>query len=151
MKNSKKIVAIALALITKEVYSSLFIGILSGALLYSNFSFTGTIDHMFTGGFIPSIADSYNIGIILFLVVLGATEKPENSSIAGLVIGLSLTLVHIIGIGFTGTSVNPARSLGPAIFAGGTALSTVWVFFAGPLAGAVIAALVYRGIIKTKY
>jgi len=60
------IIAIALALITKEVYSSLFIGILSGALLYANFSFTGTIDHLFVDGFITSIADSYNIGIIYF-------------------------------------------------------------------------------------
>ena len=74
------IIAILLALITKEVYSSLFIGILSGALLYSNFSFTGTIDHMFSGGFIPSIADSYNIGIILFLVVLGAIVVLMNKA-----------------------------------------------------------------------
>ena len=66
------IIAIVLALITKEVYSSLFIGILSGALLYANFGFTGTIDHLFVDGFIASIADSYNIGILLFLVVLGA-------------------------------------------------------------------------------
>ncbi|MBQ7661143.1 MAG: Na+/H+ antiporter NhaC family protein [Clostridia bacterium] len=66
------IIAIALALITKEVYSSLFIGILSGALLYANFNFTRTIDHMFVDGFITSVADSYNIGIILFLIVLGA-------------------------------------------------------------------------------
>ncbi len=66
------IIAIVLALITKEVYSSLFIGILSGALLYSGFSFTGTIDHVFTGGFIASVADPYNIGIIIFLIVLGA-------------------------------------------------------------------------------
>jgi len=74
------IIAILLALITKEVYSSLFIGILSGALLYANFSFTGTIDHMFAGGFIPSIADSYNIGIILFLVVLGAIVVLMNKA-----------------------------------------------------------------------
>jgi len=66
------IIAILLALITKEVYSSLFIGILSGALLYSNFSFTGTLDHLFVDGFIASVADSYNIGIIIFLIVLGA-------------------------------------------------------------------------------
>lgn len=74
------IIAILLALITKEVYSSLFIGILSGALLYSNFSFTGTIDHMFTGGFISSIADSYNIGILLFLVILGAIVVLMNKA-----------------------------------------------------------------------
>ena len=61
------IIAIVLALITKEVYSSLFIGILSGALLYANFNFTGTIDHLFVDGFITSVADSYNIGILIFL------------------------------------------------------------------------------------
>jgi len=74
------IIAIALALITKEVYSSLFIGILSGALLYANFSFTGTIDHLFVDGFITSIADSYNIGIIIFLIILGAIVSLMNKS-----------------------------------------------------------------------
>lgn len=74
------IIAIALALITKEVYSSLFIGILSGALLYSNFSFSGTIDHLFVDGFISSIADPYNIGIIIFLVILGAIVSLMNKS-----------------------------------------------------------------------
>ncbi len=74
------IIAIVLALITKEVYSSLFIGILSGALLYSNFSFSGTMDHMFVDGFITSIADSYNIGIILFLVVLGTIVVLMNKA-----------------------------------------------------------------------
>ena len=74
------IIAIALALITKEVYSSLFIGILSGALLYSNFSFTGTIDHLFVDGFITSVADAYNIGIIIFLVILGAIVSLMNKS-----------------------------------------------------------------------
>ncbi len=74
------IIAIVLALITKEVYISLFLGILSGALLYSNFSLTGTIDHLFQGGFMPAIADSYNIGIILFLVVLGAIGVLMNKA-----------------------------------------------------------------------
>ena len=74
------IIAIALALITKEVYSSLFIGILSGALLYANFNFTGTIDHAFANGFIASVADSYNIGIIIFLIVLGAIVVLMNQS-----------------------------------------------------------------------
>lgn len=74
------VIAIVLALITKEVYSSLFIGIVSGALLYSNFSFTGTIDHALSDGFIASIADSYNIGIIIFLVILGAIVALMNKS-----------------------------------------------------------------------
>ena len=74
------IIAIVLALITKEVYSSLFIGILAGALMYANFNFSGTIDHLFVDGFISSIADSYNIGILLFLVVLGAIVALMNKS-----------------------------------------------------------------------
>ncbi|MDE5563844.1 MAG: aquaporin, partial [Oscillospiraceae bacterium] len=62
----------------------------------------------------------------------------------GLIIGFTLTLVHIFGIGLTGTSVNPARSIGPAIFAGGDALSSLWVFIVGPLVGAALAAIVYK-------
>lgn len=74
------IIAIALALITKEVYSSLFIGITAGALMHANFNFSGTIDHLFVNGFISSIADPYNIGIILFLVVLGTIVSLMNKS-----------------------------------------------------------------------
>ena len=80
---------------------------------------------------------------VFVLSVLGATSKIENSRVAGLVIGLSLTLVHLLGIGFTGTSVNPARSLGPALFAGGDALRCVWVFLLAPLVGAAIAAFIW--------
>ncbi len=83
---------------------------------------------------------------VFVIAILGVTSKMENSSVAGLVIGLTLTLVHILGIPFTGTSVNPARSLGPALLAGGDALSQVWIFILAPLVGAVIAALVYKGL-----
>ena len=65
------IIAIVLALITKEVYSSLFIGILVGGLLYSNFSFEGTLNHVFSGGIVAQLSDSYNVGILIFLVILG--------------------------------------------------------------------------------
>lgn len=78
------------------------------------------------------------------LVILGVTAKTDNAAVAGLVIGLSLTLVHILGIHFTGTSVNPARSFGPALFAGGDALANVWVFVVAPLVGGVLAALVWK-------
>ncbi len=94
-----------------------------------------------------NVASSIIIEIILtfvfVLAILGVTSKTENSSVAGLVIGLSLTLVHILGISFTGTSVNPARSFGPALFAGGDALTNVWVFIVAPLVGGILAALVY--------
>lgn len=78
------------------------------------------------------------------LAILGVTSRVENASVAGLVIGLSLTLVHILGIPFTGTSVNPARSLGPALLQGGVALGQVWLFIAAPLVGAALAAVVYK-------
>ena len=74
------IVAIVLALITKEVYSSLFIGILVGALFYSNFSFEGTVVHMIQEGFISVISDSYNMGILIFLVILGAVVCLMNKA-----------------------------------------------------------------------
>ena len=80
---------------------------------------------------------------IFVLVILGVTSDGGKESVAGMVIGLTLTFVHIVGIPLTGTSVNPARSIGPALFAGGDALSDVWVFILGPLVGAVLAVLIY--------
>ena len=74
------IIAIVLALITKEVYSSLFIGILAGGLIYSNFNFETTVVHVFKDGFIDTVADSYNIGIIIFLVLLGALVAMMNKT-----------------------------------------------------------------------
>ena len=95
-----------------------------------------------------SIGASLIIEVILTFVfvfaILGVTSKEKDSSVAGLVIGLTLTLVHILGIHFTGTSVNPARSFGPALFVGGEALANVWVFLVAPLVGGILAALVWK-------
>mgnify|MGYP002624220125 FL=1 len=74
------IVAIALALITKEVYSSLFIGILVGGLFYSNFNFEGTMNHIFVDGFVGSLSDTWNVGILVFLVILGAMVSLMNKA-----------------------------------------------------------------------
>lgn len=87
---------------------------------------------------------------VFVLLILGVTSKPEFSNVAGLVIGLTLTLIHILGIPFTGTSVNPARSFGPAIFAGGQALSQLWLFIIAPLLGAGLAAVVHRFVLIQK-
>ena len=86
--------------------------------------------------------------LIFVLTILGVTSKKEYSSVSGLVIGLTLAFVHIIGIPLTGTSVNPARSLGPALFAGGQALNQVWVFILAPLVGAIIAAFIWKYLSK---
>lgn len=99
---------------------------------------------LFEGDVMKSIVIEVILTFVFVLAVLGATSKKENSSVAGLVIGLSLTFVHIFGIHFTGTSVNPARSFGSAIFAGGQALSDLWVFIVAPLVGGCVAALVWK-------
>ena len=85
---------------------------------------------------------------VFVFTVLGVTKSEKYSSIAGIVIGLTLAFVHIFGIPLTGTSVNPARSLAPALFIGGQALQQVWVFILAPIIGAVIAGLVYKGLIS---
>ena len=85
---------------------------------------------------------------VFVLTILGVTDKKENGHATGLVIGLTLTLVHLFGLPFTGTSVNPARSIGPALLQGGDALCQVWVFILAPLVGAALAALFYKHILK---
>ena len=87
---------------------------------------------------------------VFVIAILGVTSKTENSAVAGIVIGLTLTLVHILGISFTGTSVNPARSFGPALLMGGDALANVWVFIVAPLVGGALAAVVYKFLASKK-
>lgn len=81
---------------------------------------------------------------IFILVILGSTSEKAPKEFAGVSIGLSLVLIHLVGIPITGTSVNPARSLGPALIVGGIALNQLWLFWAAPFIGAVAAALVWR-------
>ena len=85
---------------------------------------------------------------IFTTTILGVTDKKENGHVTGIVIGLTLVLVHLFGIPFTGTSVNPARSLAPAVLQGGEALKQVWVFIVAPSVGAVLAGLFYKFVLK---
>ncbi|MEE9380162.1 MAG: aquaporin Z [Hyphomonadaceae bacterium] len=86
------------------------------------------------------------VATFLFLVViLGSTHKAAPAAFAGLAIGLTLVVIHIIGIQVTGVSVNPARSFGPAIIVGGHAISQLWLFFVAPFIGAALAGLMFRG------
>lgn len=102
------------------------------------------------GSVVAGLAVEAIFTFIFVLVILGVTSKKANhGSFAGLVIGLSLVLIHIASIGLTGTSVNPARSFGPAIVStiimgSGSALTELWVFFVGPFVGAILAALVHK-------
>lgn len=81
---------------------------------------------------------------IFVLVVLGSTSKGANNKFAGIAIGLTLVVAHIVCIPITGTSVNPARSIGPALFQGGAALSQLWLFIVAPLLGGAVASVVWR-------
>jgi aquaporin Z len=81
---------------------------------------------------------------IFVIVILGSTHKNAPLGFAGLAIGITLVAIHLLGIHITGTSVNPARSLGPAIFAGGTALQQVWLFLVFPSIGGIVAGLLFR-------
>lgn len=133
-------------------------GALAGsALLYAIIDSTGkAVNSLGANGY----GEGYGIGITLLMAliveivltfvfvytILGVTSSEANGRVAGLVIGLTLAFVHILGIALTGTSVNPARSLGPAILLGGTALSQVWVFLVAPLVGAALAVFTFRGL-----
>ena len=99
---------------------------------------------LYQGDVVKSLIVEVILTFVFVLAILGVTSKPEFSKVSGLVIGFTLTLVHILGIHFTGTSVNPARSFGPALFVGGDALTNLWVFLLAPLAGGVLAALVWK-------
>lgn len=103
-----------------------------GALSATGLSLTGAL-----------VAETV-LTFIFVMVILGVTRTEKTASLAGIVIGLTLTFVHIVGIPLTGTSVNPARGLSAAIFAGGEALAQSWVFVVAPLVGALLAALVFR-------
>ena len=98
---------------------------------------------LYNGNVALSIVIEVILTFVFLMAILGVTAKAETANVAGIVIGLSLTFVHILGIGFTGTSVNPARSL-VAVFAGGSALSSLWVFIVAPMIVAAIAALCWK-------
>jgi len=99
--------------------------------------------YSFVGGLTAEIV----LTALFLFVIFGATSKNAPQGFAGLAIGLSLTLIHIVGIPITGTSVNPARSLGPALMVGGDALAQVWLFLVAPVIGGLIAAVVWKWIL----
>ena len=140
------------------------VGALIGSGILALIFSTGSVKDM-TGGFgsngLAGVGGSAISGLIVEIVltfifvlaILGVTsKKAKHGSFGGLVIGLTLVVVHILGIGLTGTSVNPARSFGPAVvaaIAGNTApLAALWVFIVGPLVGAALAACVYKALEK---
>lgn len=86
--------------------------------------------------------------MIFLLVIFGATSKEAPSGFSGIAIGFALAMIHLVSIPVTGTSVNPARSLGPALFVGGDAIAQLWLFWVAPIIGALIAVIVWRLILE---
>jgi len=95
-------------------------------------------------GLMSALVTEIVMTAMFLFIILGATDKRAPAGLAGIGIGLSLTLIHLISIPVTNTSVNPARSTGPALVVGDWALSQLWLFWLAPIAGAIIAGIVYR-------
>ena len=137
-------IALLLAIISCTSYDITLIGF--GA---NGFDASSSLEINMLGAFIVETILTF----VFIYTILGVTSDEKKSSISGLIIGLTLAFVHILGIPFTGTSVNPARSLAPAVFSkillpNSTALLQVWVFIVAPLVGATIAAFVYKFLNK---
>lgn len=167
--------AVSLAmLITKKMTVKEFIGYVIGQVLGAIVGalvvalFFGSFANLGGNATQSALITAYNengaLGIALIveiiltfafvLTILGVTSKTENKAVVGIVIGLTLTLVHLLGIRLTGTSVNPARSIGPALMqmcsGDFTAISQIWIFIVGPLAGAALAAVLHTFLNKTQ-
>jgi len=119
----------------------------SGFQLSAGFASNGYGDHS-PGGYslIAALVAEIVLTGFFLLVILGATDRRAPAGFAPLAIGLALTLIHLIGIPVTNTSVNPARSTGPALFVGGWAMAQLWLFWVAPLVGGAFGGLVYRWI-----
>jgi aquaporin Z len=117
--------------------------------LAGGFASNGYAEHSPGGYSLAAALVSELVMTFMFLVViLGATHKRAPVGFAGLAIGLALTLIHLVSIPVTNTSVNPARSTGPALFVGGWALQQLWLFWAAPVVGAALAGFVYRAVLE---
>ena len=100
-------------------------------------------------GLVPVILVEVLLTFVLVLVILAVTDRVADAAFAGIPIGVTLTVLHLIAIPIDGTSVNPARSFGPALLTGGSALGQVWVFLLSPLVGGAIAAIAHRALFST--
>ena len=127
-----------------------FVGSLLLALVLGGFSALGANGLIGDTTIWIALVVEVILTFIFTTTILGVTDKRENGHVTGIVIGLTLALVHLFGIPFTGTSVNPARSLAPAVLQGGSALCNVWIFIVAPIVGAVLAGLFYKFVLKER-
>jgi aquaporin Z len=145
------------------VISQVIGGIAGAAVLYVIAS--GQADFSLAGGFasngyaerspqgyslVAGLVAEVVLTAMFLMIILGSTDRRAPAGMAPIAIGLGLTLIHLIGIPVTNLSVNPARSTGPAIFAGAAALAQLWMFWVAPLIGAGIAGAIYRGLFEAE-
>lgn len=126
--------------------SILYLILKAGNMPLNNFGQNGFGHFTWWGAALTEVVLTF----IFVLVILISTGKKGNAALAGIAIGITLTAVHLVGIPVTGTSVNPARSLGPALFAGGIALKQLWVFIIAPVVGGIIASIVSKFIFDSE-
>ena len=141
----KECVRYIIAQVIGAFVGSLLLGVILGN--FNALGANGLIGH--TGIKVALIVETI-LTFIFTTTILGVTDKKENGHVTGIVIGLTLVLVHLFGLPFTGTSVNPARSLAPAVLQGKDALSHVWIFMVAPIVGAILAGLFYKYVLKEK-
>lgn len=132
--------AVAGSAVLKAIVSMTNLDITATGLGQNGYAAASALQLTAGGAFVVEVILTF----VFVMTIIGVTSNAKTGHIGGLVIGLTLTFVHILGIPLTGTSVNPARSLAPALMLGGQALSQVWVFLLAPLVGAALAALFYK-------
>lgn len=135
-------------------WAAQFLGALAGAAILMVLAKNGAASGLGVNGWGPGYLGEYSLQAaavfevvmtaIFVIVILGSTGAGSAPGFAGIGIGIALAAIHIVGIQITGVSVNPARSFGPAVLVGGTALSQLWLFIVAPAVGAVIGALLFR-------
>jgi aquaporin Z len=143
------IVQVAGAIAAAAVLAAIATGKPGFDLVASGFAANGYGEHS-PGGYAlgAALLSEFVMTFFFLLVILGATGRRAPAGFAPLAIGLALTLIHLVSIPVTNTSVNPARSTGPALFVGGWALSQLWLFWVAPIAGAVVAGLAHRALLE---
>ncbi len=115
---------------------------LAGGLASNGYADHSPGQYSAAAGFVTEVVMTF----MFLLIILGSTDKRAPAGFAPIAIGLGLTLIHLISIPVTNTSVNPARSTGPALFVGGGAISQLWMFWVAPIIGAALAGVVYRAV-----
>jgi len=144
---SKDLVPYICAQVTGALVAASVLCLIKGCDNIGDFAANGYGAHSPGGyGMVSALIAETVLTFVFLLVILGATDKAAPSGFAGLAIGLTLTLIHLISIPITNTSVNPARSISQAVFAGGWALEQLWLFILAPVVGAILAGIVYKSI-----